>query len=126
MLNPSRASAMDVDPTLRRCLAFVRSWGMGSIEVVNLYAYITPYPAVLKQAKDAIGAENDVYIQQAIRRASLIVCAWGACKLKGRRETDVLRLLQGREAYCLGLTKEQCPCHPLYLAGDTPLVRYPA
>jgi hypothetical protein len=125
MLNPSVANGIDADPTLRRCLAFARSWGMGSIEIVNLFAYISPYPEVLKQVEDAIGAENDRYIQRAIARTSLIVCAWGAFKQIERRDREVLRLLDGREAHCLRLTKEKCPYHPLYVPGDTQLIRYP-
>ncbi|HJM80481.1 MAG TPA: DUF1643 domain-containing protein, partial [Prochlorococcaceae cyanobacterium Fu_MAG_72] len=36
-LNPSKASALDDDPTLRRILGFCRSWGYGRLLVVNLF-----------------------------------------------------------------------------------------
>lgn len=123
MLNPSTANAVDLDPTLRRCLAFAKSWGMGSLEVVNLYAYISPCPEDLKQV-DAVGKENNAYIQQAITRAFFIVCAWGACKYIGQRDQEVLTLLDSHEIYCLGRTSGGYPRHPLYLAHKTPLTIY--
>ena len=39
MLNPSTADANADDPTVRRCMGYARSWGCGSIEVVNLCAW---------------------------------------------------------------------------------------
>lgn len=38
LLNPLTAGANTDDPTLRRCLAFSRTWSFGSLEIVNLYA----------------------------------------------------------------------------------------
>ncbi len=124
MLNPSEANEVKNDPTLRRCIGFAQSWGYGSLEVVNLFAYISSDPSTLKQVEDAVGAENDVYIQQAITNVALIVCAWGACKHIGQRDGDVLHLLNEREAHCLGRTQGGFPRHPLYLARETALVRY--
>ena len=50
MLNPSRADAQINDPTITRCINFARSWGYGRLEVVNLFAYRTSKPSLLKQA----------------------------------------------------------------------------
>lgn len=124
MLNPSVANSVDSDPTLRRCISFARSWSMGSIEIVNLFAMISPYPDVLKQAAEPIGEENDSYIQQALTRAALVVLAWGACKHIGQRNLDIRRLLEDREVHCLGRTQGGFPRHPLYLAHETPLIPY--
>ena len=63
-LNPSRADGRRDDPTLRRLLGFGRSWGFGSLEVLNLFARISPSPAVLRRAPDPVGAEADAWLQQ--------------------------------------------------------------
>ena len=63
MLNPSRADATNDDPTLCRCISFARSWGYGSLEVVNLFAYRASKPEELKTVTDPVGSENDRYIQ---------------------------------------------------------------
>lgn len=52
MLNPSTADAHFDDPTIRRCVGFARSWGMGWITVVNLYAFRATYPQELERCAD--------------------------------------------------------------------------
>ncbi len=125
MLNPSTADATQDDATLRRCIGFAKSWVCGSVELVNLFAFRSANPAMLAQVADPVGPDNTTHIQQAIARASIIVCAWGAHKQVGYREREVLQLLKGKEVYCLGSTKEGLPRHPLYVPAAAPLVRYP-
>lgn len=124
MLNPSTADGTHNDPTIRRCLGFAQSWGFGSLEVVNLFAYRTPDPAVLRQVRDPVGAENDFYLQAAIAQADQVLLAWGnSGSLQGRDRT-VLQLLHSRgdrrhpPLHCLGLTRAGQPRHPLYAPGS--------
>jgi hypothetical protein len=126
MLNPPTANQTQDDATLRRCIGFTKSWRCGSVEVVNLYAFRSKDPAMLTQVVDPVGPENNTHIQQAIARASFIICAWGAYKhSRGDRKREVLQLLEGKEAYCLGYTKDGLPRHPLYVPATTQLLRYP-
>jgi len=115
MLNPSTADATRDDPTIRRVIGFARSWGYGSVEVVNLFAYRAPYPRILRTVPDPIGPQNDRYLVQAVRRAQLVVAAWGTGHLPGR-DRAVIGLL-GESLYCLGTTQGGCPRHPLYVRG---------
>lgn len=39
MLNPSTADATKDDPTIRRCIAFSKSWGFDGLTIVNAYAW---------------------------------------------------------------------------------------
>ena len=77
MLNPSQADAQVNDPTITRCLNFAQSWGYGRLFVVNLFAYRTPHPSLLKQAVDPIGKDNPRYILESVLRSDRVILAWG-------------------------------------------------
>jgi hypothetical protein len=119
MLNPSTADASQDDPTIRRCIAFSKRWGCGSLTVCNLYAYRATNPAELWTVPDPVGPENNNHLIQA--GGDLFVCAWGA-NAKPERAEAVLELIDGlAPVMCLGTTKGGAPRHPLYVAGETPL-----
>jgi hypothetical protein len=120
LLNPSTADANREDPTLRRCLAFSRTWSFGSLEIVNLYAWRSPTPEDLTRVENPVGDQNDRYIQEAVQRAAKIVVAWGAYKALHGRDRAVIDLL-AQPLWCLGKTRDGNPRHPLYLKADTPL-----
>ena len=61
MLNPSRADGEVNDPTITRCINLALSWGYGRLEVVNLFAYRTSKPSLLKQVSEPIGRDNECY-----------------------------------------------------------------
>jgi len=77
MLNPSKADAYIDDPTLRRYIGFAKSWGFGSLTVINLFAYRSAKPSELRQVNDPVGTQNDRYLKKAIKSADKIVVAWG-------------------------------------------------
>lgn len=118
MLNPSTADADQDDPTIRRCLGFTRFWGYTLLDVVNLFSYRTTDPKELLTAYKPIGDETDGIIGHYAGVASLIVCAWGRNALP-EREEEVLEILRYFDLYCLGLTKNGKPKHPLYVPKDT-------
>jgi len=119
MLNPSTADAVRNDPTIARCVGFGRRWGYRRLLVTNLFALRSPLPAVLGEAEDPVGPENDAYIRRAARAADRIVIAWGAHGTLRNRQADVLALLRGRRLEHLGLTRGGQPRHPLYLPAVT-------
>jgi hypothetical protein len=132
MLNPSTADASVDDPTIRRCMGFARAWGHDGLLVWNLYGYRATDPAELDRVAEPIGPENedhlwDILLDEAGPPA-VIVAAWGAKPNRGRygsREA-VIRVgpLYDREVFCLGLTKDGHPRHPLYVRADAPLVPF--
>ena len=123
MLNPNRADAILDDPTIRRCVGFARSWDYGSLEVVNLFAYRSPSPKVLKQVADPVGEDNDRALQAFSQRVDRIILAWGNWGTIRGRDRVVLELLNSAPLYCLGTTKQGQPCHPLYLKANLRPVR---
>jgi hypothetical protein len=123
MLNPSTADETTNDPTLRRILGFSHASGFGGLEVVNLYALRSPSPKALLLASDAIGPENDRYIQEAMLRADKIIVAWGNEGARDGRDQAVLSLLSC-PVFCLGMTRVGCPRHPLYVKAETRLCSY--
>ncbi|MFN8475687.1 MAG: DUF1643 domain-containing protein [Anaerolineae bacterium] len=119
MLNPSTADAEQDDPTIRRCIGLARSWGYGRLEVVNLFAYRTPSPDVLRLARDPVGSANDHHIRGAVGEAALVVAAWGNDGTLLGRDRETQALLASRPLHCLGVTLRGQPRHPLYVRGDT-------
>lgn len=136
MLNPSKANQFIDDPTVVRCIGFTQRLHFNSFKVVNLFAYRTKSPKVLKQAEDPIGPGNDQYIQDAARQASLIIYAWGANapKINPARAAAVHDLISAvrpkgdrrnklyvQHPQVLGFTKDGHPRHPLFLPYDIEL-----
>jgi hypothetical protein len=115
-LNPSTADATNDDPTIRRCIRFASDWGFGSVTVANLFAYRATQPQKLRRARDPIGPENDRWLQDLQSESDLVVAAWGVHGALRERNLEVLGKIS--PAYCLGLTKEGHPRHPLYLKAS--------
>lgn len=122
MLNPSTADASIDDPTIRRCIAFSKAWGYGSMLVGNLYAYRATDPGVVMSLdyEMAVGPENHYYLDLMAQRSAKIVCAWGS---HGAGRRDGPPFCPGGWWH-LGKTKGGEPRHPLYVKGDTALSEY--
>lgn len=129
MLNPSTADALLDDPTIRRCMGFARGWGMGGIEVVNLFALRATNPEALwDRLENERSIANGDHVREAVLRAiqatgSVIVAAWGAHASAERGVVqEFLRSVPvGARVMCLGKTRGGAPKHPLYLAANTAL-----
>lgn len=119
LLNPSTADERSLDPTVTRCRNFSQTWGFAAFDIVNLFAWRAIEPADLFRAHDPVGSANDAIIQDAVDRTGFIVLAWGNHGLRRGRARDVLSPLAKRRSvlYCLRLTSEGQPAHPLYLPG---------
>lgn len=123
-LNPSTADETLDDPTVRRCMGFARSWGMGGMVMLNAFAFRATDPKVMKAARRPIGEYNDYWITHWVHNAHIVVPCWGVHGEHMSRQTH-LRWLLGVYARprvrVLGLTKGGCPKHPLYLSKTTSL-----
>jgi hypothetical protein len=128
MLNPSRADHCQDDPTLRRCIRLAQQWQFSRLIVVNLFAYCTASPKLLKTVADPVGSGNDGHILQACEAADRILLAWGNWGRLYQRDQAVLELLRPfrDRLCCLGFNRTGQPRHPLYLPQHTPLQPWPS
>lgn len=115
MLNPSIADAEWSDATVHRCEKRARALGYARLSVVNLFGWISSYPADLRKTIEPIGARNDARILHYAERADTIVCAWGRHGRYLDRQWSVLKLLSAFNLYAFGLNNDDTPKHPLYL-----------
>ncbi len=126
MVNPSSASHLEDDPTVRRCQTFSRAWGYGGLTVANLFALRSTDPKALKRHRDPVGPDNDATIRSLATAGDtqLVIVAWGANGALHNRGLIVLeRLVEwGVTPMRLGPpTKGGHPGHPLYVPADIAL-----
>ena len=118
-LNPSVADAQIDDPTVRRCIDFAKRFGCGALAVVNLFAYRSTDPILMKSVSDPIGPENDYWLRTIASQADIVIAAWGVHGKHLGRDAEVSAFLP--QLHCLGTTKDGSPRHPLYVRADTKL-----
>ena len=112
-LNPSTADEVQDDPTIRRCIRYAQDWGYGGYIMGNIFGYRSTDPKKLKTVNDPIGSDNNYWLKKLHKEAELTIGAWGNHgKLLDRGE-EIVNLIDN--LYCLKITKEGQPSHPLYL-----------
>lgn len=133
MLNPSTADDQVDDPTIRKCVGFATRWGHTGIRVANLYGWRATDPRDLWSAADPVGQMADWWLARHIGHAtgtgdlepgSRLVVAWGV-HARPERVARFRQLLSGHEVWCLGITKDGQPRHPLLVPYDTVLEPWP-
>jgi hypothetical protein len=129
MLNPSTADATVDDPTIRRCISFAKREGCTDLTVVNLFALRATDPVELTRHADPIGPDNAKHVGEQIikhQQIGLIIAAWGSHSITSKFNMVFIikRMLHTSGAFCLGVTKDGSPRHPLYVRNDQPLIPY--
>lgn len=116
-LNPSDADESKDDPTVRRCIKFVKDWEKyGGLLIGNLFAFRSPNPQVMRNASDPIGKDNNLWLNSLAKEASLVIAAWGDGGAFRNRGNEVRTLIV--DLHYLKLNKSGEPSHPLYLLSD--------
>ncbi|MFY0659282.1 MAG: DUF1643 domain-containing protein [Shimia sp.] len=121
MLNPSKATERQNDPTIERCERRARALGYGGFRAVNIFALRETDPKKMRQHKAPAGPDNDAVVAQSCLWADDILAAWGAHGdhlSRGFEMRDVLKAT-GQTIKCLGVTKAGHPRHPLYISYAT-------
>jgi hypothetical protein len=125
MLNPSKADAIQNDPTVLRCINYAASFECSVLDVVNMYAYRATKPSELPKVYDPVGPKCDEWIARTVIGARHVIAAWGngpyevpGGRLRVEHVVDLVRHC-GVEMSCLAVTeKHGRPRHPLYLRKD--------
>lgn len=117
MLNPSVADAFKPDRTVSKCCAFASRWGSDVVEVVNLFAFISPRPKDLLTAVPRFTVEENEAILAATTQLgrTITIAAWGNHGVLDGRADYVRKILRERhiDVWHLGLTQHGHPLHPL-------------
>ena len=130
MLNPSTADHEVLDNTVKGIETRARAWGYGGLTVINLFAFRTKNPSVMKAAGDPVGPQNDEVILDVLRAAaadqSTVICAWGNHgAFRGRdREAALLAKTAGVDLAALVITQRNQPGHPLYVGHNVTAVAW--
>ena len=125
MLNPSTADAVTDDATIRRCVGFGRQWGYRELTVVNLFALRATKPADLRRhGTEAVGEHNDDVLRWMRQHpaTSMVVAAWGNQGTHLGRDAAAMAIIAPTQA--LGVTKQGCPKHPLYVRSSAKPLPY--
>lgn len=123
-LNPSTGDADNDDPTIRRCMGFAQHWGYRHLSVVNLFAYRTPSPAVLKSSASPEGSGNRAALRKALQGADCIVAAWGTHGTYQNQAARLAGIWAKHPLQCFGQTQNRQPLHPLYQRTDANIGPY--
>lgn len=123
-LNPSTADALEDDATVRRCIGFAKTWGMGGLIMVNLFAFRATQPADMLKAVDPVGPSNDAWIRRETERAGIVIAAWGNDGGHLDRDKAVMAALTVKLT-AIGRTQSGAPRHPLYMAATAQPMPYP-
>jgi hypothetical protein len=120
MLNPSQADADQLDPTLKRCVAFAQAWGFDGMCVCNLFAFRATLPADMKAAADPIGDDCDYWTLRCAEHCEMVVAGFGndGSHLNRARAVRLLFESIGKQLHYLKLNDDGSASHPLYLRAD--------
>ena len=57
-LNPSTATEVEDDPTIRRCIRYAQDWDYGGLYMLNVFALRSTDPKALYRHSDPKGPDN--------------------------------------------------------------------
>ena len=122
MLNPSTATEIELDNTVKGISSRARAQGYGGFRIINLFAYRDTDPWAMRKVQDPIGPHNDAVIRQVLKEAvaggDTVVCGWGEHGNHNARASAVADLAaeSGVTLHTYGINADKSPRHPLYTA----------
>lgn len=125
MLNPSKADMLKSDKTVMNVTNYLIDNEYGSVDIVNLFSYITTDPKNLIRRDDTFEALNNEYLTSAFSEAETIIVAWARDKYKTRKKAVEAMLKEHKmKVKCFQDTEGRKPRHPRDLGEGWTLVEY--
>lgn len=123
MLNPSKAGAVESDPTVTRQIERAKRLNCGGLLVTNAFDLVATDPREMKRHPKPNTLENDEAIFEAVHRTvgsgGTVIAAWGKDGAHRGRDKFIGEMLCGVcQLHALAVTKEGQPGHPLYIGYD--------
>lgn len=126
-INPSTATDEATDKTISRVKNYAKAFGYDSFKMINIYPLRTTHFNLLPKDFDKrLHLKNLSEIRNVITNASAILCSWGN-HIHDREYfkicyKDISKIILSKNipVYCLGLTKQGHPLHPLLRGIPTP------
>ncbi|WP_262190714.1 DUF1643 domain-containing protein [Serratia grimesii] len=109
--------------TQGRCISFAKSWNMGGVRIVNLFAFIHTNRFEMLKAVDPVGSDNDSHITKMVANAGIVVAAWGNEGRHLRRSTAIRSFLPA-DTKCFKINATGEPKHPLYVHSEAVLIPF--
>lgn len=126
MLNPSTADAEEDDPTIRRCIAFAKSWGYGSLYVGNMYGLRSTDPMELIKQDNVVGKDNLTHLLELNDLCDITVLAFGSTPAPCVNINYHQLLGNFKKLHYLKINRDGKPAHPLYLKRNLTPLPYPS
>ena len=107
-LNPSKAGAVETDPTITREVAFAQSWGYAGLLKLNIFGLVSTDPRGLKLIDDPVGPGNEAAFERWLPQCDIVVCAWGTWGIKMNQDLRAIRWIRsaGHGLHALRVTKD--------------------
>jgi hypothetical protein len=131
-MNPSMATAFVNDPTVTREVGFTREWGYGAYMKCNAMDYRATDQKLLRSPGVVPCSDRNLETIRAkaadANCRKIILCFGAPHKSLRRYGEQVVSTLKadGRKMFCMRLTKDGLPGHPLYVPYGTEPQRYAA
>jgi hypothetical protein len=110
-LNPSNASEVKNDPTIRHLRTNLSKLGYGGFYMMNLFAFVSSEPEALLTCEDPLG-QNDSKLAEVEALCKDVIVCWGGFKQAEERIKEVLPRYPN--AKCFGINANGTPWHPMY------------
>lgn len=116
MLNPSIADALKVDKTVMNLTNYLIDNNFGSVDIVNLFSYISTDPTELSKSEEEYEIKNNEHISAAIKEAHTVIIAWvrGGNKFvqARKKEIEAMLLPYKDKVKCFKDNQGRKPRHP--------------